>query len=74
MTDAVEGFRWLREVDYNVEWFAKYAPDIRLRLGHVHMESTGAADILEASIEHAQELLAGCRHLLTIIRETTTHG
>jgi hypothetical protein len=27
--DAIEGFRWLQELDLAVDWFAKHAPELR---------------------------------------------
>ena len=66
MADAREGFRWLREFDYNVEWFAEYGPKIRAHLGHLGITPEPARNSLEGALEHAMELTAAIKKLKEI--------
>lgn len=66
MADAKDGFRWLREFDYNVEWFAEHGPKIRAHLGHPGITAGPARNILEGAHEHAMELAVAIKKLKEI--------
>jgi len=71
MSDAIEAFRWLREFDYSVEWFAKYGPEIRTHLGCLAQSGAQYRESvimrLDAVLEHAAELTIAAEKLKEIV-------
>lgn len=69
MADAKEGFAWLREYQYNVDWFREHGHKIPQALGYLHAAggpSTESSNILDAAYEHAMELAGAIKKLKEI--------
>ena len=74
---GIDALRWLQEVEYNVNHFAKYLPVLRERLGFlcVANELNEARDMLEGWQERAVELANAIGHLQSLIgREEGRNG
>lgn len=67
MADAKEAFRWLREYQYNVDWFDTHREIIFAALGALYTGDTAqASNILEGAHEHAMELALAIKKLKEI--------
>ena len=72
MTDALLGFRWLEEFNYNCQFFANRTFHASLHRNLAFPDGGGryaAVEFLRSCIEHSDELSSACRHLIEILEE-----
>lgn len=73
MADALAGFRSLREMEYSIDWFAKYGPELRKALLNLAFGLSGYHDEVvsrfDVALEHVNELATALRELRSIAKE-----
>ena len=76
MADAIEGFQWLREMVYSVNWFTQHVAPLSEALGclgYTPRDSyrSEVAEQFRAALDHSGELDRALKQLLDIVEDRT---